>query len=305
MPVFPDKNDFYPEVRRRVSDYFHDHGISRYANRLFWIKALVHITGIIGGYAILLTNGAVSSGWLWGGYLVYLMSAGLFVINVAHDASHHAVSRNRRVNKLLAYSWNLVGMSRRIWEAKHHESHHVHTNLPFLDVDIPENPFIRFNQAYRWRPWFRYQHLYTPILFFLFGPYQVFVKDFLLCFFERHRFRDLRLKESDFPIRMLITKMVFVGYGLLLPWHILNLPFVEIAAVYLASISITGFLIIVILAIPHMNESGAWLGPVPDVRFRDNWALLQVKTTVDSSPHSNFMAWMTGGLHTQIGRAHV
>jgi len=300
LSTTPVSEDFFPEIRRKVSDYFSQNGISRYANRLFWNKALVYTALMAGGYVFLVMFGSVSSGNLWTGYLIYLISAGLLVVTVAHDASHHAVSRQRWVNQLLSYSWNLVGMSRHIWEAKHHESHHVHTNLPFLDVDIPENPVIRFNQSYQWRPWFRYQHLYAPLLFLLYGPFQVFVKDFILCIHSRHKFRDTQLKNAGFPVKLAITKLVFLTYSLIIPWLLTGIPFLAILGVYLSCLSITGFLFVLVLAIPHMNEYGTWQGPVPDVRSRDNWALLQVRTTVDSSPHSSLLAWLTGGLHTHL-----
>jgi len=292
--------DFFPELRRKVNDHFHANGISRYATGIFYFKGLFYFTAMVIGYGYLLTHGDHSFAELLSGYLIYLVAAGSLVVAVAHDASHNAVSKHRVVNSLIAQTWNLIGMSRRIWEAKHHQSHHIHTNLPDQDADIMENQVIRLSPQYPWRPWYRYQHLYAPLVYFLFGPYQVFVKDFILYYSVKNRIRDRYLKEDGFVVRLVLTKCSFLVISLVIPLMVLTVPVGLVLAVYLASISITGYLILLILAVPHLNESGVWYGEVPSISSQQDWAMVQVRTTVDSSPKSALMAWITGGLHTHL-----
>ena len=294
------KDDFFPELRRQVNDYFTSRNLSRYANGIFYFKGSVYCCAMVMGYAYLLIRGDRSIADLWAGYMAWLVSAGLLVITVAHDASHGAVSRSRFVNSLLAQSWNLLGMSRRIWEAKHHQSHHIHTNLPGRDVDIFENPILRFSPAYAWRPWHRFQHIYAPAVYLLFGPYQVLVKDFQILFSVNHQLRDRYLSEEGFPVKLVLTKVTFLVLSLGIPIANLSAPVVTIFLVQLSALSVTGFLILMILAVPHLNETGVWVGEVPEIRNQRDWARVQVRTTVDSSPKSVILAWLTGGLHTHL-----
>ena len=294
------ENDFFPEIRRKVNDHFETKGISRRANGLFYLKGLIYFGAMIFGYTFLLRIGDRSLADLVTGYFIFMGATGLLVVSVAHDASHHAVSKYRSVNSLLAQTWNLIGMSRRIWEAKHHQSHHIHTNLPDQDVDINDNPLIRLSPQYPWHPWYQYQHLYAPLLYFLFGPFQVFIKDFILFYDKKNRIRDRHLNEEGFAIKLILTKVSFLAFSLIVPLAVLTAPMLTIIGVYFAAVSITGFVIILILAVPHLNESGVWQGEVPKIGSQQDWALVQVKTTMDSSPKSAVLAWITGGLHTHL-----
>jgi linoleoyl-CoA desaturase len=292
--------DFFPEMRKKVNEYFIEHGISRYADGSFYYKAIFYFTCMVSGYSYLIIRGDNSIADLWFGYIAYLVSTCFLVVSVAHDGSHNAVSKRRVINSVLAQTWNLLGMSRRIWEAKHHQSHHIHTNLPHADVDITENIFLRFSPAYTWRPWHRYQHIYAPLVYLLFGPFQIFVKDFLLYFSKRDKINNRYLENKWFLYKLVLTKLSFVTISFLIPLAVLNVPFVTMVVAYLLSISIAGFLMLLILAVPHLNETGVWNGPVPVIKSPGDWALVQVRTTADSSPNSLLLAWLTGGLHTHL-----
>jgi linoleoyl-CoA desaturase len=292
--------DFFPEMRKKVNEYFNENKISRYANASLYFKAIFYFTCMIAGYLFLLIHGDHSFFELAAGYTGYLVGACLLVVTVAHDASHNAISKKRIINYMLAQTWNLLGMSRRIWEAKHHQSHHIHTNLPHRDVDISENIFLRFSPDYAWRPWHRYQHIYAPLVYLLFGPFQVFVKDFLLFFSQRDKINTRHLSEKWFILKLIITKVSFLAIGFFIPLIVLDVPMIKLLVVFLLSVSFAGFLMLLILAVPHLNETGVWHGPLPEVKTPNDWAMLQVKTTVDSSPDSWLMAFITGGLNTHL-----
>jgi linoleoyl-CoA desaturase len=292
--------DFFPEMRRKVNGYFISNGISRYANATFYLKALLYFSAMIGGYCFLLIRGDQSLIDLWLGYMLYLVSTGLLVITVAHDGSHNAVSKKKIINSILATTWNLLGMSRRIWEAKHHQSHHIHTNLPHQDLDIMENKILRFSPEYTWRPWHRYQHLYAPLVYLLFGPFQIFIKDFMLYYSDKFKIRDKHLNSPTFPFRLILTKITFVSISFIIPMAFIETTFTSMVVIYMLAISVTGFLLLLILAVPHLNETGVWGGEGIEVRSQREWAWVQLKTTVDSSPESVVLSWITGGLNTHL-----
>jgi fatty acid desaturase len=100
--------------------------------RLLWLP--VHLTIITGAAAIVLSGAppwyvalacAVVAGHSWGclGFL-------------AHEALHHAVVRNRALEKLVGYAgFGIYGLSPTLWVAWHNQAHHGHTGKPVADPD--------------------------------------------------------------------------------------------------------------------------------------------------------------------------
>jgi len=100
--------------------------------RLVWLP--VHLAIITGaGAAVVLASPpwyvalgcALVAGHSWGclGFL-------------AHEAMHHAVVRNRTVEKLVGYAgFGIYGLSPTLWVAWHNQAHHGNTGKPVADPD--------------------------------------------------------------------------------------------------------------------------------------------------------------------------
>ena len=57
---------------------------------------------------------------------------------------------------------------------------------------MDDNPFLRVTPSSPHRWYFRYQHLYAPLVYMLFSPFTVFVYDFAFLFRDRLANMDLR-----------------------------------------------------------------------------------------------------------------
>ena len=101
-------------------------------SRLLWLP--VHLT-IIVGLALYVVRGAppwslavlaaLVAGHSWGclGFL-------------AHEAMHHALVKNRLLEKLVGYcGFGLYGLSPTLWTAWHNQAHHGNTGKPVADPD--------------------------------------------------------------------------------------------------------------------------------------------------------------------------
>jgi fatty acid desaturase len=114
------------------------------SGRLLWLP--VHLAVIVAAalwivraappwYAALLC--ALVAGHSWGclGFL-------------AHEAMHHALTRNRIVEKLVGYcGFGIYGLSPTLWSAWHNQAHHGNTGKPVADPDGFGT--VRFWQANR------------------------------------------------------------------------------------------------------------------------------------------------------------
>ena len=62
-------------------------------------------------------------------------------LNIAHDAVHGSLSKYKSVNKVLGYSFNIIGGNCYVWNITHNIVHHTYTNIEGHDEDIA---LIRF-----------------------------------------------------------------------------------------------------------------------------------------------------------------
>jgi fatty acid desaturase len=100
--------------------------------RLLWVPLHLAIIAALGAWVVLGTPPwyvalvcAVVAGHSWGclGF-------------VAHEALHHALTRNRTVEKLVGYvGFGLYGLSPTLWTAWHNQAHHGNTGRPVADPD--------------------------------------------------------------------------------------------------------------------------------------------------------------------------
>ena len=300
MTISKNKVPVYKALKESIDNYFAEKGINRYANRSFWIKMTVILLAIAAGYCMLLTFGERSLLIVLACYLLINFGSTLFVVNVAHDASHHCISKNKSVNHFLSFSWNGMGISKYLWDIQHHFSHHNHTGVPHRDVDIDETPWIRCSPTHRYRPHFRYQHLYAPFLYMLFGIFVIFVKDFIMLYSDKLKSFGVKRLPRLFVVQLITTKLVYIFFSLILP--VLVLPFAgwQVLIIYLITLAVSSGSMLVVLVIPHINEYTVQYENVVSIKNQDEWVLQQLHSSVDSSPGSKWLSWLLGGLNTHL-----
>jgi linoleoyl-CoA desaturase len=294
------KEPIYKTLKECVNRYFEDNGISRYADRVFWIKAVFYILVTISGYFMLLAFGATSLFIVFGCYLLFNVGSTLFVVNVAHDATHQCLSGNKSANHIMSYSWNVMGISKYLWEIQHHRSHHNFTGIPDRDVDIAETPWVRYSPTHPYRSHFRYQHLYAPFLYLLFGIFVVYIKDFVMLFSDKLKNYGIHKLPRYFLARLIGTKLLYIFAGFIIPAWILPYAWWEILIIYLVTLSISSGSMLIVLVMPHINEHAVSYETDVRIKNQDDWALHQLQANIDSSANSQWLSWLLGGLNTHL-----
>ena len=112
----------------------------------------------------------VASTWwqaLLGGISLAFGTAGV-AFSVGHDANHGAFFPSRRWNRIVGYSFDLIGASSYVWRTKHNVAHHTFTNVDGADTDIDQMPFARLAPSQPYKPYHRFQHIYMWALYGLF-----------------------------------------------------------------------------------------------------------------------------------------
>ncbi|WP_210420735.1 acyl-CoA desaturase [Chitinophaga sp. XS-30] len=303
----PKESDgFYDTVKARARAYFERKNISPYANSGMWIKTASMLLLYFGPYAAILAGLGTGNAWLFLGLWV-LMGLGMSGIgtSVMHDANHGTYSANKRVNKLISYTLEMIGGYTVNWKIQHNILHHTYTNLSGLDEDIDTMGLIRLspNQPLKW--YHRYQHLYAWFFYMIMTLYWMTAKDFLQV--VRYKKSNLlvkeriSLKQAMWHIGM--YKALYYAYIIVLPILFSGMPWYYIIAGFVLMHFTGGLLLSCIFQPAHIMETSDFAVPHHadgKQKVENSWAVHEIENTTNFAPRNHVLSWFAGGLNFQI-----
>ena len=294
-------SEFFVVLRKKVDDYFVRKRLERSANGLALLKMVFFLSLFIGSYLVLMF--ADLNGWLR--YICALicgLTSVLLIFNIAHDCSHGAFFKSRRLNKAFSYLFNLVGANAYSWHLTHNMIHHNNPNVTDFDADIHRSaPVIRLSPTVKWRPTYRYQHIYAPILYLFNTIFFLFLKDFqdLRVIPKKNQVKSLDLKHPWKQYLVLfISKAFYLCYALFLPMMILDIPSWQVLLLFISIQMAMSILVSYVLITPHLEENVHFL--VPDRSKNVDWVEHIMATTVDFSIYKNYANFFFGALNTHV-----
>ncbi|HEU5053070.1 MAG TPA: acyl-CoA desaturase [Hanamia sp.] len=291
--------DFYTTVNARVEQYFTNNNLSKNANRLMVFKTVFYLSVFIGAFLLLILN----SNPLWFQFMLWMV-LGFFTafigLNISHDAIHGALSRRRKMNKLLSYSFNVIGANAYIWSIMHNIVHHTYTNIEGHDEDITSVPLLRMSPHQRLRKIHRYQYWYA-FLFYGFGSLSwVFVKDYVKFFKKKIGNYENKKHPRVEYFKLFFFKLVYYMLFLVLPVILINALWWQILLGFLVLHFCEGITMAIIFMLAHEVEETQF--PLPDERgnIMNSWAVHQLYTTADFGRGNKLLSFFCGGLNFQV-----
>ncbi|MCA6075442.1 fatty acid desaturase family protein [Fulvivirga sedimenti] len=254
------------------------------------------------GPLIVLCLGIVSSVWLM--FALYLL-AGIGMAGVGmgimHDALHGSYSKNRRVNKIIGYSMNLLGANANVWKVQHNILHHTYTNIQEHDDDINAPFFLRFSPHAK-RYWVhRYQHLYVWFFYGLSTLSWFAAKDYVRLI-KYHKMGYFKGKNEVYKelAKIIAWKIVHISITLIIPLIMIPLSPWLIVLAFLSMHFLTGLSITIVFQAAHVVPSTDF--PLPDETglIANNWTIHQLATTSNFAPKNRLLNWFIGGLNYQV-----
>lgn len=294
---------FYLTAKKRVDEYFRTHNISKFGNYKMVLKTIIMFIIFLGPYAILLTNHFTNTWALLG--LTILMGVGMSGVglSVMHDACHGSYSKSHVVNKIMSFSMTLIGGSAINWQLQHNNLHHTFTNIEGHDEDIAPLGFLRFSPHSPHKKIHKFQFLYAWFFYGLMTLMWAFTKDFSQLI--RYSKMDLlKVKHTTFKkelVKLIFSKIIYLGYGLVIPMIVINLPWWEVLIGFGIMHFTCGLILALIFQPAHVVEETEFLEPKDtNNAVEDDWASHQLKTTANFAPKSFLFSWFVGGLNFQI-----
>jgi linoleoyl-CoA desaturase len=155
-------------------------------------------------------------------------------MGVMHDAIHGSYSKNKNINTLLGYTFNLIGANATVWKIQHNVLHHTYTNIDHSDDDLNAPFFLRFSPHAKHYWLHQFQHIYIWFFYGISTLSWITTKDFVRM--KRYRNMGFLDKKNEYKkalLSMTAWKLFYYSYALLLPmimvpfsWWIILLAFI-------------------------------------------------------------------------------
>ena len=196
---------------------------------------------------------------------------------------------------------NVIGGHSEIWRLQHNVLHHSYTNIDGGDEDIFITPILRFSPNQRLMAIHRFQHIYAWFLYGLMTLSKLVFNDVSRAF--RYRKMGLIKTDGDFGrilSGIIIWKLIYVGYTLIIPLAVLDIAAWMILVGYLLMHFITGFMLSVVFQSAHVMPECEFPIPDDEGNVENNFAVHQLSTTTNFAPKNRLLSWAIGGLNYQI-----
>jgi linoleoyl-CoA desaturase len=290
---------FIAEVKDGVARYFEESGLSRHADSGMVLKTVILLGGTFGAY------GAILSGrfslWAMLGFAV-LMGVGMAGVgfSVAHDALHGAYSAHPWVNRVLGFSFDIMGANGYMWKITHNVIHHTYTNIDGVDEDLAVSPLLRLSPSAPLKPWHRFQHLYGWLAYGFATLFWVFVKDYKY-FLQRDLgpYRDIRHPREEWAV-LIVGKLLHYGWSLAIPLWVLPIPWWQVLLGVLVMHLTAGTILGVVFQLAHVVEGVDYPAPDAGGAMEHAWVVHEMATTANFAPGARLLSWYVGGLNYQI-----
>nr|MCU0389396.1 fatty acid desaturase [Chitinophagaceae bacterium] len=296
VPKFPAvRPSFHTVLKERVSAYFEKNNISQTGGWRIFSKAVLLVSALILLYVHLVF---FTPAWYWA--IPECMLMGLVIsfigFNVMHDGAHGSFSRNPWVNKIAAFSLNLLGGSSFMWNMKHNVIHHAFTNVHDVDDDLNAGFLLRLSEHQKKYKLHSFQHYYFWVLYAQLYIFWIFYSDYKKYF--TGKIGDIPLKKMKFEDHLIFWKskilflLIYIGIPVFftgwLSWFIGFITITWVAGVVLS----------IVFQLAHTVEHTHF--PLPDDatgKMGDEWAIHQLKTTANFATGNRIISWMVGGLN--------
>lgn len=295
--LFTHHHGFRKVLTERVDAYMAEYKLPTRDVPAMYVKSAIIVACWIGIYLLILLGGFP----LWVNALLcipFAFAMAAMGIDIGHDATHGGYSHNPRINRLMSLAMDSIGFSSFVWRSRH-RVHHVYPNIDGLDEDLETGGWIRLSPHDEWKPLYRLQMWYAPLLYAFVG-FDFMRRDALVFFtgrtYSNHQYP--KMKGSD-RIIFVVGKLFFFGYILALP--MLVFPWWQVLIAFVSIMFVFSWIISAITAPAHLVEANDFPKPIGDpLHIENEWAIHQVQTSANYAPNNRLVNAYTGGTNHQI-----
>lgn len=295
---FPTRSGFHQRLNQRVNQYFEQRNLAKTGDWRMFLKTGTIAVWLFSSY-IFLVFFAESLPAAGAGALALALGFVLVGFNVMHDGAHDSYSGNKGVNRVMAWTLDLLGGSQMLWRQKHNILHHTYTNIEGVDDDLDTSGLLRLSPEQERRPWHRFQHLYALVLYSLLTINWLVYSDFRKFFSGRIGAYKLQKPTGGETLSFFAAKGLYFGYTVGLP--LLFHPPLVVLGFFIFVHLVSGLIFSLVFQLAHTVEGNSFPKPHPETGFIEaEWSIHEVETTANFATGNRFVTWFCGALNFQI-----
>lgn len=294
------ENLIYKNIKDKVNDYFDRTNQTRNANKKLYFKLFIQTSILIS--AVTTIYNCSSFGVLSVAYTIVGLSLLIIGINIGHDAAHHCITGNRKIDDFLfQITYALQGSGGYVYQMRHNHAHHIYPNVFDQDTDLELTPLVLLNPKNRFRPLHKYQHIYAPFLYIFVSIFYLFIEDIKhYVNFDKGNFKTKKIPILEW-FKLIFIKVVYIFNFLILPLFFTNFTFAQIAGAFLIMHAITSLFLTFTFFISHHIEEVSYVRVDENTQtIPTSWVEHQIRTTIDFHPNSEIAHFLFGGFNTHI-----
>lgn len=306
FPVYKPDSGFYKECAQRVGAYFRDNKINpKNPFAALWRMTLVFAVASVAYMGMNnLIPGNKFTQYVWGA--IFGVCQALPLLHVMHDSSHASVSNSPTIWYAIGrgcMDW-FAGGSMVSWLNQHVVGHHIYTNVAGADPDLPVNfksDVRRIVERQVLQPIYKFQHIYLPPLYGVLGL-KFRLQDVMETFVSLTN-GPVRVNPHSLSawVQMLGAKAFWAFYRIYIPLTMFNIEASTFWGVFFLAEFMTGWYLAFNFQVSHVStECDYPLGDQTGPQVNDEWAISQVKTSVDYAHGSPLVAFFSGALNYQV-----
>lgn len=298
-PVFLKENNaaLFLKLRSRVNEIVKN--LEPRKKSTIILKAVLFPAFYILTYSMVLIWGNVPA-VLYGGYIVLGLLIILNFLNLIHEAVHHTLFADKRLNNWYVYFFDLLGANSFIWKIRHIRLHHNYPNVMGWDSDIEQSPIARIFPEGDYEPIHRYQHIYLPFLYPFFLLNWLLIRDFKDFFKSDSIVKKVVVIPKIEFVKLFLFKLLFLFYILIVPMLVLDISFFQVFSAFLVMMFSASFLALIVLLSPHANIESAFPQPDENVHMPTSWFMHQLMCTNDIKEDNRFTRFFMGCFNYHI-----
>lgn len=291
---------FRKELNKRVDAYFKSENINTRDNAAMYLKSTILLGLVVSAWIFTLFSPDVIWMKILGCILMGMGFAGVG-FSVGHDANHGGYSSRKWVNNAFGLTYDfIIGLSSYLWRYRHNFLHHTYTNILGHDVEIDGDGLVRMSPGREHKWYHRFQHLWINFVYAIIPFYWSIADVHLILFKRKYHEHDIPKPNSLQLLILLGAKFVWLGLYVGIPFLLGYSPLQIIIGLCIVNM-LYGLLICNIFMLAHVLEPAEFIEPnFPENTIDDEWAIFQIKTTVDFAPKNSFLNWYLGGLNYQV-----
>lgn len=299
--TFPSRDaaSFADDVKARVEQFFASRRLSDKADARMILKGIIVLSLTFVPYGLILSN--QFGPWTMLG-LAVIMGIGVAGIgfSISHDALHGAYSTRPWVNRVVGWSFDLLGANGYMWKVTHNVIHNTYTNIEGLDEDLTVSPLLRLSPHSPWKPFHRFQRFYGFFAYSFSTLFWVFVKDYK-CFLQKDIGPFLDRKHPPGEVAgLFIGKAIYYSWAILIPLLVVEVAWWHVAFGFLVMNLVAGTILGVVFQLAHVVEDITYPTPDDAGAMSSAWMAHELQTTSNFGRRNWLLCWYVGGLNFQV-----